>query len=458
MPGNFLVPHKSRNARDPASKASVLQGAIEGHVLVKNVNKTLPLKKPDLISVFGYDAPAPPEANIAAQNGNYRLGFLSNYGLAWLATIRYPFQQPGKFAPNGTLITGGGSGGASPAYISAPLDALQQRAYEDDTVLYYDTVSNNPAIHAESDACIVFINAYATEGVDREALYDNYSDALVKNVANKCSNTIVVIHNAGIRLVDQWIEHPNVTALIFAHLPGQDSGRAVVSLLYGDESPSGKLPYTVAKNESDYNVPVAHPEGEFFRFPQDDFTEGVYIGTYLMSHNTIVLYSSLWGKANEEILDYKDFDQKKVQPRYEFGFGLTYTTFEYSGLRIALKQGANTSYAPPTSRVSEGGLESLWDVIATVKATVTNTGDVKAKEVAQLYVHIPGGPVKQLRGFSKVEISPGESAEITFSLTRKDLSDWNTNDQRWNLQQATYNVMVGASSRILPLTGDLVIG
>ena len=95
----------------------------------------------------------------------------------------------------------------------------------------------------------------------------------------------MVIHNAGIRLVDQWIEHPNVTALIFAHLPGQDSGRSIVSLLYGDESPSGKLPYTVARNESQYNVPVAHPEGQYLRFPQDNFTEGVYI-------------------------DYKDFDQK----------------------------------------------------------------------------------------------------------------------------------------------------
>jgi beta-glucosidase len=163
------------------------------------------------------------------------------------------------------LITGGGSGGTAPAYISAPLAAIQERAIQDDTTVYFDTVSTNPAVHAESDACLVFINAYATEGVDREALYDDYSDGLVKNIANKCSNTIVVIHNAGIRLVDQWIEHPNVTALIYAHLPGQDSGRAVVSLLYGDESPSGRLPYTVAKNESQYNVSkIQYPEDVSF--------------------------------------------------------------------------------------------------------------------------------------------------------------------------------------------------
>lgn len=419
-------------ARDPASQPILFQSAIEGHVLVKNVNKSLPLVRPSLLSVFGYDAIAPPESNLPSITGNYRIGFLSNYGFNWLSAIRYPFTSPGPIAPNGTLITGGGSGAVAPPYISAPLDALQERAYKEGTQIFYDTVSTDPAIHSESDACLVFINAYATEGVDREVLYDDFSDSLVINVANKCSNTIVVIHNAGIRLVDQWIDHPNVTALIYAHLPGQDSGRSVVSLLYGDESPSGRLPYTVAKNESDYNVAVAHPEGEFFRFPQDDFTEGVYI-------------------------DYRNFDKEDITPRYEFGFGLSYTTFEYSNLEASLKRNASTSYLAPASRISEGGQESLWDVTASVTATVTNTGDMSAKEVAQLYVHIPGGPVKQLRGFSKVEIDAGESINVSFPLTRKDLSEWNVAEQAWVLQKGTYALWVGGSSRILPLTGQLVI-
>lgn len=202
--------------------------------------------------------------------------------------------------------------------------------------------------------------------------------------------------------------------------------------MYGDESPSGKLPYTVAKNESDYNVDVKHPEGEFSRFPQDDFVEGVYI-------------------------DYRDFDKKNITPRYEFGFGLTYTTFEFSDLSTSLAFNANTSYKAPASPIVEGGRESLWDVIATVSAVVTNTGDVIAKEVAQLYVRIPGGPVKQLRGFEKIEIVPGESATVTFSLQRRDLSEWSVVDQEWVLQQGTYQVWVGSSSRDLPLSGELVI-
>ncbi|KFY67094.1 hypothetical protein V496_01748 [Pseudogymnoascus sp. VKM F-4515 (FW-2607)] len=432
LPLQYNVSHKAVNARDPASKPILLQGAIEGHVLVKNINKTLPFKKPKLLSLFGYDAVAPPRVNLVDDNSNYQFGFLSNSDFFWRDAFRSPFVNPGQIGPNGTLIVGGGSGGTAPAYISAPFDALQERAYDDGFQLLWDFHSTAPLVDQASDACLVFINAFATEGVDREGLHDDYSDDIILNVASACSNTIVVIHNAGIRLVDTWIEHPNITSVIFAHLPGQDSGRAVVSLLFGDESPSGKMTYTVARNESDYNVAVAHPTDEFFFFPQDDFTEGVYI-------------------------DYRDFDRKNITPRYEFGFGLTYTTFEYSDLSVSLVQNASTSRDAPESPVIEGGKESLWDVIATASAVVTNTGDVTAKEVAQLYVHIPGGPVRQLRGFEKVEIAPGESETVKFTLLRRDLSDWNVAEQAWVLQQGGYPVWVGASSRNLPLSGQLTI-
>lgn len=252
------------------------------------------------------------------------------------------------------------------------------------------------------------------------------------NVAQKCSNTIVIIHNAGIRLVDIWADHPNVTAILFAHVPGQDTGRAAVQLLYGVESPSGKLPYTVAKNESDYTaLSPSKPEGDYIHFPQSDFTEGVYI-------------------------DYRDFDKKNVTPRYEFGFGLSYTTFEFSDLAISLV-GGNQSYLPPAAEISEGGSTSLWDVVATVTAVVSNTGGVDAMEVAQLYVGIPGGPAKQLRGFEKVMIPVGGSVTVEFELTRRDLSEWSVGEQSWVLQEGSYGVFVGASSRDLPLSGSLEI-
>jgi beta-glucosidase len=133
---------------------------------------------------------------------------------------------------------------------------------------------------------------------------DDYSDALVENVADSCRNTIVIIHNAGIRLVDQWIEHPNITAVVFAHLPGQDSGRALVQLLYGYQPFSGRLPYAVGKNESDYPNAgqPSQPEGIYEFFPQSNFSEGGYI-------------------------DYNHFDLNNITPRFEFGFGLSFTTF-----------------------------------------------------------------------------------------------------------------------------------
>jgi beta-glucosidase len=172
MPLDYTVPHKVIYARDPASQPILLNGAIEGHVLVKNVNKTLPLKKPKLISVFGYDAVAPSSVDIQFSPG-YSIGFLSRPDFVFTDVIR-KYLSPGQIAPNGTLFTGGGSGANAPAYISAPFDALQEQAYKDGTALYWDFTSGNPTVDTASDACLVFINAFATEGVDRDGLHGNF--------------------------------------------------------------------------------------------------------------------------------------------------------------------------------------------------------------------------------------------------------------------------------------------
>jgi beta-glucosidase len=329
-----------------------------------------------------------------------------------------------------TMTVAGGSGGNNPAYVSSPLSALSARAYEDGSQLVWDVtnVNSTAAVDKASDACIVFINAWASEGYDRPGLYDDYSDALVLNIAKQCSNTIVVIHNAGIRLVDQFADNPNVTAIMYAHLPGQDSGRAVVSLLYGDANPSGKLPYSVPKNESDFGTLVgpAQPEGVYWLFPQDDFDEGVYI-------------------------DYRSFDAKNITPRYEFGFGLSYTTFSYSNLKIEKIANVGSMGMYPVGAVVEGGQEDLWDVLFHVTATITNIGAVDGAEVGQLYVGIPGAPIRQLRGFAKVDVTPAGSVDVGFDLMRRDLSVWDTAAQKWKLQTGAYDIWVGGSSRDLPL-------
>lgn len=388
----------------------------------------MPLKSPRLLSLFGYSAKASDRYNVG--DGVWNMGQEAYpYATTNLSNnADYPYPQ---IAPNGTLITGGGAASSQPPYISSPFEALSQRAYEDGFRLFWDWTTFNPsAIDGNTDACLVFGNAFSSEGWDRTGLHDDYTDGLILNVAANCSNTIVVMHNVGVRLVDQFIDHPNVTAVIFAHLPGQDSGRALTKLLFGDVNFSAKLPYTVAHNESDYAGldKLSEPEGQYALFPQSNYDEGVYI-------------------------DYRAFDAKNITPRYEFGFGLSYTTFAYADLQTSVLSANLTTY--PTGPVLQGGEADLWDVVATVSATVSNTGDVTGAEAAQLYVGIPGAPLKQLRGFEKPTLEPGASATVTFELKRRDLSVWDVVAQKWLLQKGNYKIYVGGSSRDLPLSRTL---
>lgn len=408
MPADVSAPHQAVVARNSSENGILWQAAVEGHVLVKNENNTLPLKAPQLLSIFGYDASGDSQTSEFSFSNGSTVAFI-----------------------NETLYVGGGSGANSPAYLDTPYAAIQRQAYKDGTSLQWDFYSQTPTINANSDVCLVFINSYATEGWDRPGLDDEYSDTLITNVANSCQNTIVVIHNAGIRLVSNWVDHNNVTAVIFAHVPGQDTGGPLVDILYGKENPSGKLPYTVGKNQSDYGSLLwpSQPEGEFELFPQSNFTEGVYI-------------------------DYKYFDKNSITPQYPFGYGLSYTTFNYSDLSVSK---SNTSYSayPANATIIPGGNPRLFDNLATVSVTVRNTGSVSGQEVAQLYIGIPNGPVHQLRGFEKVSVDPGQSETVQFSLTRRDLSVWDTTAQQWLLQKGTYNVYAGSSSGDLPLKSTL---
>ncbi|KAI0026168.1 glycoside hydrolase family 3 protein [Xylariomycetidae sp. FL0641] len=432
MPKSLTAPHQQVVGKSASNKETLLQGAIEGHVLVKNTNHALPLRSPRLVSLFGYSAKAfdayTPDAS--GWNGGSEATAYAGVPARALA-----------YAPNGTLVSGGGSGANQPAYASSPLEALSQRAYADGSSLWWDAQSGAPHVDAASDACVVAINAWASEGYDRPAgLRDDFSDALVAHVAAQCANTVVVVHNAGVRLVDGFVEHPNVTALLYAHLPGQDSGRALARILYGDANPSGKLPYSVPRNERDYGA-LAHAtqpddDGAYARFPQSDFAEGVHV-------------------------DYRAFDARNVTPRYEFGFGLSYTTFAFADLAVegaaAVAAGNFSRY--PVRPVVQGGHADLWDTVATVTASLANTGDVAGAEVAQLYVGIPGAgsPVRQLRGFAKETLQPGEETTVTFHLTRRDLSTWDVVAQNWALQKGEYQIYVGSSSRDLPLRGTLTL-
>lgn len=216
---DWSLPHKHTQAMDPSSRDTVFQGAVEGHVLVKNMNNALPLKKPLVLSLFGYDALPPtvvdPVSSIKWKFGyetvntseadatSFISGTWSNGSLIW------PNGPLAGYA--GTLITGGGSSTSNPPYIVSPYAAFAQKAREDMTMLSWNFQDQDPGVLGSSDACIVLVNEFSSEGFDRGGLADPWSDTLVANVANNCNNTIVVIHNAGIRVVDAWIDHPNIT-------------------------------------------------------------------------------------------------------------------------------------------------------------------------------------------------------------------------------------------------------
>lgn len=295
--------------------------------------------------------------------------------------------------------------------------------------------------------------------------------------------------------MQSWIEHENVKAVLLAHLPGQESGNSLVDILYGDVNPSGRLPYTIGKSIQDYGPTAGILEKPNGIIPQADFTEGLYI-------------------------DYRYFDKNEISPRYDFGFGLSYTTFEFSGIVITMSL-APTEFPPPrpdsvpapilnstipnpeemgypqnivpvngfvypfltdpsavktsppypyptgystdTHTLSpagggQGGHPALYDTIFHVSITVTNTGSVPGKAVAQLYLSFPAVanvdfPTRVLRGFEKVGIGLGESIQVEFDLTRRDLSYWDEKSANWRIPLSedgsigSYGIFVGESSR-----------
>lgn len=206
---------------------------------------------------------------------------------------------------------------------------------------------------------------------------------------------------------------------MYSGLLGEQSGNAIVDVLYGDVNPSGKLAYTLAKNVSDYPISVCETRN-------CDFSEGVY-------------------------LDYRYFDSNNLTVQYPFGHGLSYTNFTYSS-QVTATVTNSTALASryPTGPLAVGGYSDLWDEVVSVTTSVSNTGSLDGMEVAQLYLSFPDEaeqPGQILRGFEKVNISAGSSADVTFSLRRRDVSYWDVVAQKWAIATGTYTLSVGASSR-----------
>ncbi|KAL0944994.1 beta-glucosidase 1 [Colletotrichum truncatum] len=390
-------------------KENVRAVARDGTVLLKNDGKILPLKKPKKIAVIGSSSVNNPQGINACVDRGCNVGTL---GMGWgSGTVNYP-------------------------YVVAPLDAIRARAQQDGTQVTAsstDNTSQGASAANGADVAFVFITADSGEGYitvqgnqgDRNNLDPwNNGNELVRAVAAVNKNVIVVVHSTGPIILETILAQPGVKAVVWAGLPSQENGNALVDVVWGATNPNGKLPYTIGKRPEDYGTAVTRGN--------DNFAEGLFI-------------------------DYRHFDQANIQPRYEFGFGLSYTNYTYSNIRVT----STASSGPAVGQVVPGGREDLFQEVATVTAVVTNSGGVAGAEIAQLYITLPPGapaaPPKQLRGFQKLKLAAGQSGTATFNLRRKDLSYWDVRSQNWIVPAGTFKVRVGASSRDIRLEQNLVV-
>jgi beta-glucosidase len=221
-----------------------------------------------------------------------------------------------------------------------------------------------------------------------------------------------------------WID--NVSAVLEAWYPGTRGAEALASILFGRVNPSAKLPVTFARSEAD----LPHPVETLQPPPGPGDEKPMFPGT-------------AW-KVNARRFDieydegllvgYKWYDAKEKQPLFPFGFGLSYTTYAYSGLKLSPAQ---------------------------VTFEVKNTGTRAGAEIAEVYATLPqaaGEPFKRLVAFQKVSLAPGESKTVTLSLDPHYLSIFNEDKNAWELVAGDYTVQVGGSSRDLPLSGAVHIG
>lgn len=295
-----------------------------------------------------------------------------------------------------------------------------------------------------SDASLVFVQARSGEDSDRTSLrLEANGDQLINTVASQSNNTIVVVHTVGPILMD-WFDHPNITALVFPHLPGQESGSSLAKVLYGDINPSGKMPYSVlSSNDTDAYNPIVRTTNDDGTIPVE-FSEGLYI-------------------------DYRQFDRDGLEPLIHFGHGKSYTTFKHSSSLQAEVVTDGSCYPTELSESSKsgqgdimpGGLNSLWKYAVKLDVQVANTGDWDGAEVSQLYIQFPDSapdtPRKQLVGFQKLFINKGESKYATFQVTYRDMSYWSVEQQKFVVPDGDFTFRAGSSSADNELVAEVKV-
>jgi beta-glucosidase len=272
------------------------------------------------------------------------------------------------------------------------------------------------ALATKADAvvlCVGFDPSTESEGGDRTFRLPGGQDSLIQQILEANKNVIVVLTAGGNVDMTRWID--KVPALLHAWYPGQEGGTALAQILFGDYSPSGKLPASFERRWEDN--PTFHSYYPKSGEKRVTYSEGIFLG-------------------------YRHYDRSVVKPLFPFGFGLSYTTFQYSDLRIT----------PPTNGVNAP---------VNVSFSVKNTGSRDGAEIAEVYVGdshaaIPR-PVKELKGFARVGLRAGESKRVTLTLDRRAFSYYDVKKAEWTIDAGEFAILVGSSSAKIELQGKTTL-
>jgi len=349
----------------------------ESMVLLKNQDNILPLKKEGTIAIIGAFAKKP----------------------------RYQ---------------GGGSSHVNPTKLDNALEEIEKLVQGKAKIIYEEGYNlDNDEMNQElidkakeaakkSNVAIIFAglpDRYESEGYDRKHMKmpENHNK-LIEEISKVQPNTVVVLSN-GSPVEIPWID--KVKGLLESYLGGQAGGGAVADILFGEVNPSGKLAETFPKKLS-HNPSYLNFPGEGNKV---DYREGVFVG-------------------------YRYYDKKEIEPLFPFGYGLSYTTFEYTDIIVDKKEITDK--------------ETIE-----VKVKVKNTGKVKGKEIVQLYVRDVESkvnrPEKELKGFEKIELAPGEEKTVTFKLDKRSFAYYNTEIRDWYVESGEFEILVGKSSKEIEL-------
>ncbi|GGJ08940.1 glycoside hydrolase family 3 C-terminal domain-containing protein [Paenibacillus hunanensis] len=336
-----------------------------------------------------------------------------------------PLSKKGRVAVIGEFAVqpryqGSGSSHINPTQLDQALDEIRKLVDSESEVTYapgYDLDSDDVKdelvqeavkLANEADVVILFTglpDRYESEGYDRTHLELPLNHKqLIKELAAVQPNLVVVLSN-GSPVTMPWLDQ--TSAVLEGYLGGQAGGGAVADLLFGEVNPSGKLPETFPVQLSD--------NPSFLNFPGEgdrvEYREGIFVG-------------------------YRYYDTKQLEPLFPFGYGLSYTSFEYSELQV-----------DRTSMTDQNTVN--------VQVTVRNTGSRRGQEIVQLYVHDPESsvirPEQELKGFAKVALEPGERKTVSFMLDKRAFAYYHTELRDWHVETGEYELRVGASSRDIRL-------